>query len=627
MKSKLYPSDTIINYVSSNGYTFGYDKNQNLVKTRTLYHPFYPNEFYNMWEIINQTHIFSNKNPMSTLIITHNVANSIGWLEAIMIYRETIVPYLFDDTFKILTDDNNYTDVIQNRIKKIFKFDIIEYSSSYDLINKIKKIIVDNNTQKMCIIGTTCYDTIMSFNNNLQKIKYDMKPEKIDIIVFSSNNPYKLNRINLNTENVNCWTNNLPKNVSVKKSSSDDWCKKFKLEYIPLRCTVTEYIPNFFSKNLRSYYKLMIPPLIFNKENMISKFVKLKSSLNKFKRIIDTKFQLNNSQTKNNLNIIDWNNFTNQIDLLRPLKKILIHEYNLNFVTNAWTKLYEILHTYKSLTTTSTQTLKTFHICEAPGAFILALDAYAQKYNFKIDWYAQSLNPEHSTNKIMFKNMLDDMFGLIKNYGNRWIFGADNTGDIINKKNIEYYSSNLKGIDLITADGGMKIPEYLYNEQEAYVSRLIYAEILTILFTLKKYGSSIIKMFIPLSEPMTISMIYLLTVSFKIIHPCKPATSHPSNSEIYFVCLNYTKPKLNKKKLFDRLEYVDGWSKIPLFPLELIPQSFIDSLYDIAKIFVNKQIHSIHRSLIYYDIGIPHNINYYKKKAIEKWIICNCNSR
>lgn len=76
------------------------------------------------------------------------------------------------------------------------------------------------------------------------------------------------------------------------------------------------------------------------------------------------------------------------------------------------------------------------HLCEAPGAFIAALNHYL-KLNHpeaKFKWCATTLNPYYEGNS--FNNaVLDDRL-MVRTFDN-WEFGEDFTGDITNKRNVE----------------------------------------------------------------------------------------------------------------------------------------------------------------------------------------------
>ena len=96
----------------------------------------------------------------------------------------------------------------------------------------------------------------------------------------------------------------------------------------------------------------------------------------------------------------------------------------------------------------NTGELKTMHYCEAPGNFILALNHYLfTKTNVKkFTWNAQTLNPKDKSVAI------GDDYKIIKNNKSKWDFGPDDTGDILNVKNIKYYKKKYNDVDLVTGD-------------------------------------------------------------------------------------------------------------------------------------------------------------------------------
>ncbi len=57
-------------------------------------------------------------------------------------------------------------------------------------------------------------------------------------------------------------------------------------------------------------------------------------------------------------------------------------------------------------------------------------------------------------------------------------------------------------------------------------------------------GSFVLKVF-TLFEPATISLLYLLRISFGELHAFKPCTSKEGNSEIYLIATHYRKTEEN----------------------------------------------------------------------------------
>ena len=101
------------------------------------------------------------------------------------------------------------------------------------------------------------------------------------------------------------------------------------------------------------------------------------------------------------------------------------------------------------------QVFRTVHLCEAPGAFICATNFYHNQhfekkgwlsYPRQWEWTGLSLNPYYEGNDQ--EAMVDDDRFIIDTY-NRWYFGGDNTGNILNKYNIEGLWNRIRVSSLI----------------------------------------------------------------------------------------------------------------------------------------------------------------------------------
>lgn len=619
MNTLLYPSDKIVNTNLQNGFLRGYGEDGVMIRPLTRYHPTFPLPFYDMWEIINRTKYINKKEKCKILIICDDIIRSLGWAEAVLYYRDSKNYYLLDDDITILYFNND--DTIKNinafkinelRVRKTYKFEMKACNGNKDIL----KFVEDNFSKHDLLISNIYYD----FFDCIRMVKTC----PIKFIIISEDETLlekKLQRIKLDISNFHFLISDEEKISKKEINKYFDWCRKYGIDLIEEKISIREHVPKFIHKDVVTF-PFVIPIMSIKKKEDINNknwqpFLKLKMKLNKYKRLIDTREQ--SGDIKEYVGWKNWNTHTNKIDLLKSLKYELYNVHNINSrITNAWTKFYEILIKYPQLTNYSL--VKSFHICEAPGAFIFALYEFAKLKKLNLEWLAQSLNPYSKENQEKFPSMLSDQFEVIKECPDKWLFGKDTTGNIMNIDNIKHYKKHVKGINLMTADGGLQSSPHLYNEQEAHVSKLIYAEVLTILAVLEKNGCAVIKMFIPIAEPITISTLFLLSCCFEKVEICKPMTSHASNSEMYVICINYKKPELDLKKLFKRLNNKKDWSRIPILPLELIPSSFLKSLYEIAKKLVDLQIRVIDRSLVYHELYIPKIVEKYKKMAVDKWI-------
>lgn len=370
--------------------------------------------------------------------------------------------------------------------------------------------------------------------------------------------------------------------------------------------------------------------LKFNKEGdyrlSVDELHAIKRKLNRIKRLIDTKEQF----VFNDLDqdIVDWNKLTDCIDVYRNLKKVLSWKYNTEMTTNAWMKFYEIVSS-ENLFNKRKKSIKCFHVCEAPGAFISSMNHFVntQTEVSNYDWYAQSLNP--FKDKSLNSSVLQDKFGLMIDYKDRWLFGSRGSGDVTELATINSYSEDpkLKDIDLITGDVGLRTPTNKFNEQESYVGRVNFGQVLTILTVLPVSRNAVFKSFLPFSETFTVSLVYLLVSVFNTVKVVKPLTSHPSSSEVYLVCKEYlgfkSIPSTIQDRLFFLLEYFDINTSI--FPRDFISDDFIKELVNFSQSFCSNQIKSIKRSLylrdVYFqDIGIQEDMTKERDNRVDSWI-------
>uniref|UniRef100_A0A6C0CA16 Adrift-type SAM-dependent 2'-O-MTase domain-containing protein n=1 Tax=viral metagenome TaxID=1070528 RepID=A0A6C0CA16_9ZZZZ len=340
------------------------------------------------------------------------------------------------------------------------------------------------------------------------------------------------------------------------------------------------------------------------------KIIKKRAELNFCKRIMDTRPSKNfcsKFRKPNKLNeLITWEQLTNSVDPHKAIRSILATNYEPEMLTGAWIKMFEILNNNIDIIGKQ-KNIKTFHICEAPGAFISATNHYIDTYNInnpdkKIewDWHAQTLL--HQNNGVG-RFALGDRYGLIKKYPDRWIFGdeTDRSGDITHSYIIKYYAQHakLQDIDFMTSDAGLKCHPRELNEQEAYLAKISMGQIVCILACLSVGKSAIFKTFLPLTEPLDISMIYLVTHLFESVDMIKPMTSHSYNSEIYFVLKKYkgiNPATLNI--LYDMLDDQNITSKSLLFAE--IDKTFFRSYLTNMVTFVDQQTLALLQMYYYY---------------------------
>ncbi|XP_041792698.1 cap-specific mRNA (nucleoside-2'-O-)-methyltransferase 2 [Chelmon rostratus] len=317
----------------------------------------------------------------------------------------------------------------------------------------------------------------------------------------------------------------------------------------------------------------------------------LKGSLNAVKNQLSDK------------NVQVWHQHTNSTNRAGKVIAAVRSAANAEICTQAWCKFFEILGTFNLLPEEALQNgeLNTVHLCEAPGAFITALNHYIKTSESTRycdwSWAANTLNPYHEANGGS-TTIADDR--LIANTLPWWFFGSDNTGNIMIQKHLlelQAFVANMRRVDLVTADGSFDCQENP-DEQEALVASLHYCEVTAALLLLSPDGSFVLKMF-TLYEHSSICLLYLLNCCFRSVSVFKPATSKAGNSEVYVVCLNYdgkeaVRPLLSKLIRNYRPHLAD---REALFPNSLVPESFQKQHEEVCLYFHTLQVETITENL------------------------------
>lgn len=627
----------------------------------TAYQAFYPEMFYKTFELCNNhSSVILSKRYVCQLD-TQNKTQNHGFLEALINYNEIYphyegkkyirivspdyLPKKCDSTFYNLFISNEYSidnfpedefDLVVchdpfNSIlleKKCFSCDLIltiddvfdqkivlllqKLSDTYSDINIYRASCQHPLDTSICIICTHFLrkTTTTYYMKQLLMIKRTIFDKYIDFLEYMEKNPDDLPKIDYK-KNAMIWikdNNLISNNISPPCNNYSNDPAKFKFENI--KYDITKLISGSSCGN--SMY--------------VEELHSEKRELNKLRRIIDTQYQ--DVQNELDKNIINWSDLTNCIDLYRNLRKHLVWKLDIKDATNSWTKFYEILNLFK-LIPTKTDTLKTFHVSESTGAFINSLIYYAQMKTTisYMDWYAQTLNPFVNKNNKSTNHIPKDTLKLIKSNPKKWLFGCTNTGDITTEQVINSYvhDSRISNVDLITADGGQKLSPYLYNEQEAVLSKLIYSELLTILLLLPEGKNCVLKAFIPFAENITVSMLFLIVMLFKEVTIIKPVTSHPSSSEIYIICKGYYGNKFISDDLYDKLLWILNNFDHNLCIFDEIPESFIEQVIKCSRLFSELQKDSIKRSLYYrnyyyYNYDVQEEVSLIREKCCRDWI-------
>ena len=219
---------------------------------------------------------------------------------------------------------------------------------------------------------------------------------------------------------------------------------------------------------------------------------------------------------------------------INRLDMLLMKRLGVNNINQGYIKMYEILSECNIIPKKINNNIyRTYHFCELPGGFINCINNYIYtKTNIsRYEWIGSSLSPK-------LADITDD-YNFLNRYPNNWDFGCDNTGDITNIKNINFYMQKCKKFNphLITSDCGLSYGNPKYE-------LVAFASLLAILYCLPNGGSFIYKVMTPIELPLIYNLIYLCYKNFMDMIIFKP-TQNSQSREFYLICKNYkTSPSL-----------------------------------------------------------------------------------
>nr|XP_053650178.1 cap-specific mRNA (nucleoside-2'-O-)-methyltransferase 2-like isoform X3 [Cherax quadricarinatus] len=316
-----------------------------------------------------------------------------------------------------------------------------------------------------------------------------------------------------------------------------------------------------------------------------------------------------------------WHSHTNNTNPTQKVSYAIRCRAQPEMVTQAWLKFYEIVNKYPTVpvdvetkesensfdagdqgqsahSDEGSTHFNSVHLCEAPGAFILALNHYLalNRSTLKWQWLGNTLNPYYEGTPLD-QCITEDRFIYLTL--KKWSFGRDNTGDIMvwdNLCSIVKDAQCLGPIHLVTADGSFDC-QANPSEQEKMTHSLHLCEIVAAMHLLAPGGSLVVKKF-TLFESDTVALLYLLCCVFEHVHLYKPGTSKQGNSEVYAIALNYCgKDKCSEH--LNKLSEVYGPNVHPksMFALDDIPKEFIHQMRVCADMFMQHQITTIKRNI------------------------------
>lgn len=562
------------------------------------------------------------RNSVSAQILT--IINSV--FESIYITNQEIgIPKIF---FSVLVC-KNYLGASDNTVNGLIN--LIKQMNKYDPSGGMNYNVLDkNNREKYNVTKDITSDTPTKYISNIIKLSTGQKKIYEDIKQFYT---IKLSIYNsfINTlyDIDKKLTENKDSQTYIKSQQLYNSVNYAKMLDLKLK-------PTFDKNTFYDVFGTSILENMYNTDNMIKflfkkrncqKLVIMKTNINSFTL---EKFNILNKlaiKFSNASRVIDYRDEENYYKFKKitayyksSLSKIIHHKYNGEYVTQAWLKMYEILSTFPVIDSKNPK-FKSFHMCEAPGAFILATNHYVHtKTNIKdFSWIAQSLNPSYSENMIKHPDMFRDQFNLMKLHKNNWDFGADNNGDILNENNLRYYKEVCKDVDLITGDCGVKW------DRSDMKYELDYAQTLCILSSLPKNKHFIFKSYLPIVHPLKISTYYLIYQRFREMYIYKPL-QNPQSSEYYVVGIDYQDP-LTEDEIEQMFSVLKNFSSnTSIFDINDIPDCFLFQLTKISKILVDNFEFAIDRIVYYMDnsknVSDEHikKIKQYADVKTDEWV-------
>ena len=259
-------------------------------------------------------------------------------------------------------------------------------------------------------------------------------------------------------------------------------------------------------------------------------------------------------------------------------------------ISQAWLKMYEIITDCDLVPRNQKGRFHSFHIAEAPGTFINALNNYIHtKTQFAgFDWNAQSLHTKGTR--------IGDQFGLIRRHPQRWDWGATNDGDITKIRNIKYYKQRVASrekIDLMTSDAGLAMKDSGYE-------KVAFASLLAILDILPAGASMVYKILTPIDEPLILNLIYVAYCNFKQLIFYKPVQNNQSR-EFYIVGKGYlgTDARILEAFYNELKQYKEG-SNRDLFH-DKYPEAFVRQFVAISRQLADNYCYTIERNIYYLD--------------------------
>ena len=381
-----------------------------------------------------------------------------------------------------------------------------------------------------------------------------------------------------------------------------------------------------------------LKPYIYN---ILAEYYERINIANKVRQHLLDDLNVKNDNQNDNTHQLNFTDILYEFHDLYDFSKNLCHYINNNdnnnnninslpiYVGNSFLKLWEILSSFNIIPSNSKQ-FKVFHLAEPTGQMIICAKYWAEHKCSGLDmknydWVANTFNPYHKTSSSnnsnngnnSINNAQGDNYELIKNNYNRWLFGADNSGDITNVNNIKSIMNDIKNkwlardnnsssnkLDLIISDGSILSS----NTDELVKQKFDLAKVISVIACSSIGSSCCIKHYIPYkmldnintttdileASGFFINYLYLYYVVFDSISLFKPNTSNADTTEFYVIGKGFKGIENSQlEKLFKLLDTFELNGN--LIEHNKIPETFMMQINNFLKSMSDTNILSIEK--------------------------------
>ena len=271
-------------------------------------------------------------------------------------------------------------------------------------------------------------------------------------------------------------------------------------------------------------------------------------------------------------------------------------------LSRSYFKMWELLFDFDLLGDTDGAPIRTAHFAEGPGGFIEAVATWRSQQGKCLQTHVA----KDVYAGITLRSTRRDVpgWGKSKRVLTRFPqiqlhYGLDNTGNLYNVNNILAFARAVGqgACTLATGDGGIDYSIDFAN-QERLSFRLLLCQLYGAWLTLKRGGHFVCKFF-DTYEPFTVELLWMVSITFDVVHIVKPHTSRPANSERYIVAKRFRGPPRPLLSYIERLlrSWSDTNGTLRSIFTSPVPPSFVSAISQYNEWYAERQCRNILRCL------------------------------